>query len=277
MEEDFFYQDYLNWRKSGVESSKIKDLINLHFYFRELKKLEIKAIFKEYFSETASKSELGVTEFQVFSKKISLFNEDISFDIDHDELREESSEKIISEQDNLENDLIIGLAVGDSSAFEEIYENEYPKIRDYVIKNSGSSADAQDVFQDGVVLLLEKVKTPEFEFTCKVGTYLYSCCRNQWLKQLRKTNREINSEYYEIYDVQDVSLLEEPESHLEKLAPILSNLSESCLKLFQAFYYECKTWETIAEEFGYNTINSAKNQKYKCLKKIVVWVIFWTT
>ena len=71
MEEDFFYQDYLNWRKSGVESSKIKDLINLHFYFRELKKLEIKAIYKEHFSETVSESESGVTEFQVFSKKIS--------------------------------------------------------------------------------------------------------------------------------------------------------------------------------------------------------------
>jgi len=270
MEEDFFYQDYLNWRKSGVESSKIKDLINLHFYFRELKKLEIKAIYQDHFSETASERDSGVTEFQVFSKKISLFNEDISFDIDHDELRDESSENIISEQDNLENDLIIGLAVGDSSAFEEIYENEYPKIRDYVIQNSGSSNDAQDIFQDGVVVLLEKVKTPEFEFTCKVGTYLYSCCRNLWLKQLRKTNRELNSEYYEIYDVEDVSLLEEPENHLEKLAPILAKICESCLKLFQAFYYECKTWDVIADEFGYTSTNSAKNQKYKCLKKIVV-------
>jgi RNA polymerase sigma factor (sigma-70 family) len=270
MDEDFFYQDYLNWRKTGVEFNKIKDLIHLHFYFRALKKLEIKGIYQEHFSESASEIESGVSEFQVFSKKILLFREDVSFDIDHDELGEESSENIISEQDNIENDLIIGLAIGDSSAFEEIYENEYPKIRDYVIKNSGSSVDAQDIFQDGVVVLLEKVKTPEFEFTCKVGTYLYSCCRNLWLKQLRKSNGQINSEYYEIYEVEDVSLLEEPENYLEKLAPILSKLSESCLKLFQAFYYECKTWETIAHEFGYNTINSAKNQKYKCLKKIVV-------
>ena len=270
MEEDFFYQDYLNWRKSGVESSKIKDLINLHFYFRELKKLEIKVIYQEYFSETVSESESGVTEFQMFTKKTSISNEDISLKDDFCFFSDEPSGKIISEQDNLENDLIIGLAVGDSSAFDELYENEYPKIRDYVIQNSGSIADAQDVFQDGVVVLLEKVKTPEFEFTCKVGTYLYSCCRNLWLKQLRKTNREINSEYYEIYDVEDVSLLEEPENHHEKLAPILAKISESCLKLFQAFYYECKTWETIAQEFGYNTINSAKNQKYKCLKKIVL-------
>lgn len=270
MEEDFFYQDYLNWRKSGVESSKIKDLINLHFYFRELKKLEIKAIYQEHFSETASERESGVTEFQLFNKQISTSDEDISLESDLLFCPEDPPQNIISEQDNLENDLIIGLAVGDSSAFEEIYENEYPKIRDYVIQNSGSIADAKDVFQDGVVVLLEKVKTPEFEFTCKVGTYLYSCCRNLWLKQLRKTNREINSEYYEIYDVEDVSFLEEPENHLEKLAPILAKISESCLKLFQAFYYECKTWETIAQEFGYNTINSAKNQKYKCLKKIVV-------
>ena len=270
MEEDFFYQDYLNWRKSGVESSKIKDLINLHFYFRELKKLEIKAIYQEHFSETASERESRVTEFQLFNKQISTSDEDISLESDLLFCPEDPPQNITSEQDNLENDLIIGLAIGDSSAFEEIYENEYPKIQDYVIQNSGSSSDAQDVFQDGVVVLLEKVKTPEFEFTCKVGTYLYSCCRNLWLKQLRKTNRELNSEYYEIYDVEDVSLLEEPENYLEKLAPILAKLSESCLKLFQAFYYECKTWDVIADEFGYTSTNSAKNQKYKCLKKIVV-------
>jgi RNA polymerase sigma factor (sigma-70 family) len=240
----------------------------LHFYFRALKKLGIKAIYQEHFSETASENESGVTEFQLFNKQILTSNEDISFEDDLCFFAEEPTENILSEQDNLENNLIIGLAVGDSSAFEEIYESEYPKIRDYVIKNSGSSVDAQDIFQDGVVVLLEKVKTPEFQFACKVGTYLYSCCRNLWLKQLRKSNRELNSEYYEIYDIEDVSLLEEPENHLEKLAPILAKLSESCLKLFQAFYYECKTWEIIAQEFGYNTINSAKNQKYKCLKKI---------
>ena len=270
MEEDFFYQDYLNWRKSGVESSKIEDLIHLHFYFRALKKLEIKAIYQDHFSETASKSELGVTDFQLFNNQQSTSDEDISFEADLCFFSDEPPKKIISEQDNLENNLIIGLAIGESSAFDELYENEYPKIRDYVIQNSGSIADAQDIFQDGVVVLLEKVKTPEFEFTCKVGTYLYSCCRNLWLKQLRKTNREINSEYYEIYDVEDVSLLEEPENHLEKLAPILAKLSESCIKLFKAFYYECKTWDVIADEFGYTSTNSAKNQKYKCLKKIVV-------
>ena len=270
MEEEFFYKDYLNWRKSGVDSNKIKNLIHLHFYCRALKKLEIKAIYQDLFSESASEIESKVPDFPMFNKKISFFNDDISVNADLSELYEESSENIISEQDNIENNLIIGLAVGDSSAFEEIYESEYPKIRDYVIKNSGSIVDAQDIFQDGVVVLLEKVKTPEFEFTCKVGTYLYSCCRNLWLKQLRKSNRELNSEYYEIYDVEDVNLLEEPENYLEKLAPILAKLSESCLKLFKAFYYESKTWEIIAQEFGYNTINSAKNQKYKCLKKIVV-------
>ena len=82
MEEDFFYQDYLNWRKSGVKSSKIKDLINLHFYFREPKKLEIKAIYQEHFSETASERESGVTEFQLFNKQTSTSDEEISLESD---------------------------------------------------------------------------------------------------------------------------------------------------------------------------------------------------
>jgi RNA polymerase sigma factor (sigma-70 family) len=268
MEEEIFYQHYIDWRKTGVSSNDLGDLVHLHFYFRRQERLAVEPFYKDYFKlENDNKEvvEVDNIDFSLFSHEDDL--PDFG-SYEHDDSIAEV--ELIPDQDNKENDLIIGLAIGESSAFEELYDNEYHKISDYITNNSGSKIDAQDIFQDGVVVLLEKVKTPGFEFTCKIGTYLYSCCRNLWLKQLRKSNRTISSDYYEIYDTVDVSLIEEPENHKEKLAKILDKVSEVCLKLFQAFYYECKSWDLIAKEFGYSSVNSAKNQKYKCLRKINV-------
>jgi len=41
-----------------------------------------------------------------------------------------------------------------------LYHSEYKKIEDFVTCNSGTKTEAQDVFQDGVMVLLEKIKTP---------------------------------------------------------------------------------------------------------------------
>jgi RNA polymerase sigma factor (sigma-70 family) len=265
MEDEILYKEYIIWRKSGVHSQKIEKLIHLHLYFRHIERINLNNKYslllndekEEGEEEKLETSPIEEVDFSLFSFEDGM-SDSIKYEYDDS----------ISEVRNNENDLIIGLARGESSAFKELYENEFHKIKDYITSNSGSKIDAQDIFQDGVVVLLEKVKTPGFEFTCKVGTYLYSCCRNIWLKQLRKSKKELSSEYYEIYDVVDVSLIEEPEYHEEKLEKILATVSESCLKLFQAFYYKNKSWEIIASEFGYSSINSAKNQKYKCLQKI---------
>ena len=264
MEEDFLKRSYIDWRLTGSITSEINQLIALHFYFRKEKKEQIYKFFKTDFKE-----ELGNEKDEISLKsEIEFFESSFSDDLPDFGSYDEDTFQRVSDEQNQENDLVLGLVQQAEWAFIELYETEYRKIKSFVTKNSGATEDAQDVFQDGIVVLLEKIKTPGFEFSCKVGTYLYSCCRNIWLKQLRKSSKEISNDYYEIYDTVDVSLLEEPENHEEKLAAILSTVSESCLKLFKAFYYECKSWDVIANELGYNTTNSAKNQKYKCLKKI---------
>jgi len=276
MEEEKLLQEYIEWRLNGTESSNTQDLIHLHFYFRNLKKLEISKFFDSFFS---------IDEKQSLIDALSVSDDSLAFDLDSDYDfdfgesahslpdptfdAEESKRRRILEEENQENDLVIGLVNGEESAYHELYEREFLKIREYIIGNSGSLADAQDIFQDCVVILLEKLKTPGFKLTCKAGTYLYSCCRNLWLKQLKKSSREISSDYYEIYDFEEIDVYEEPDNQEEKLKLILSKLSESCLKIIQAFYYELKSWDKIAVELGYSSVNSAKNQKYKCLKKII--------
>lgn len=276
MEEEKLFKEYVEWRLAEIESNDIKDLIHLHFYFRRVKKKEVGEFFKSFF--TVDNKQSLIDALTTSEDDLPFFASDSDYDLDFGDSAqslpdptfdaEERKRRRILEEENQENDLVIGLVSGEESAYHELYEREFFKIREYIIGNSGSLADSQDIFQDGVVILLEKLKTPGFELTCKAGTYLYSCCRNLWRKQLKKSSREISSDYYDIYDFEEVDLYEEPDDQEDKLKEILSKLSESCLKVIQAFYYELKSWDKIAIDLGYTSANSAKNQKYKCLKNI---------
>jgi predicted DNA-binding protein YlxM (UPF0122 family) len=45
-------------------------------------------------------------------------------------------------------------------------------------------------------------------------------------------------------------------------------MGKKCLELLQAFYYEQRSMQEIAETFHYKTRHSASVQKHKCLEKV---------
>jgi RNA polymerase sigma factor (sigma-70 family) len=65
-------------------------------------------------------------------------------------------------------------------------ENYMPMIRLMVLQNGGDHDDAQDVFQDGLIIMLEKIDSGDFVLTCKFKTYLYCVCENIWKSVLNK-------------------------------------------------------------------------------------------
>jgi len=66
----------------------------------------------------------------------------------------------------------------DRKTLSKIYEETYPMVAKYVRENSGSEADAQDVFQDGFYLFIQKVNHSEIELTSKISTFLFGISRN---------------------------------------------------------------------------------------------------
>jgi len=51
---------------------------------------------------------------------------------------------------------------------------EYPKIKSLILKSGGTEELAQEIFNDSLVLLIEKISSPKFELTSKMTTYLYA-------------------------------------------------------------------------------------------------------
>ncbi|MEM6347071.1 MAG: sigma-70 family RNA polymerase sigma factor [Bacteroidota bacterium] len=100
-----------------------------------------------------------------------------------------------------------GLKSGDQQILHEIYSAHFPRIKDFVLKNAGSAAEAEDVFQEGIMTLYQMALKPEFVLKSQFFTLLYAICRNWWLRQLRK-NKKVTFEDTEILIAEEPKIIE---------------------------------------------------------------------
>lgn len=152
---------------------------------------------------------------------------------------------------------------------KQLYQ-EYPKIKTLILKSGGTEEIAQEIFNDSLVLLIEKIRNPKFELTSKMTTYLYGINRFLMKNELRKQkkyNYELEWNDTLILNQEDLAYDFEKEKQLTRLEKILDTISEKCKQIFRLFYYQKENMETIAKKLGFSSVNSAKTQKYKCIEK----------
>ena len=162
---------------------------------------------------------------------------------------------------------------GSEKALRELYSSHYYMIEAMIVKSSGSTEDARDIFQDAVVVFYNKVKEEQFELKSKISTYLYSVSRNIYLKKIRKSGHTIELDINKS-DREELMIdqLEYTESQ-SILAEVFRKIGEPCRKILFYFYYEKMKMQRIAKELNYASEQVAKNQKSKCMKKLRALVL----
>lgn len=154
-------------------------------------------------------------------------------------------------------------------AFKLLYKEHYKMVEYLITKNSGNSADAEDVFQEAMIVLFNQSREEGFTLTCAIKTYIYSVARNIWLKKLRsrKNLRAINDyEQYENIAVEEPVDSNEPA--IKQVTDAMQLLGENCRKILTLFYYQKMNMVDIAAQLGYTNADNAKTQKYKCLQQL---------
>lgn len=167
-----------------------------------------------------------------------------------------------------EAQLMASIKSGQSSAFRKLYTDYFGMIRYMIVNNNGSEEEAQDIFQEAMVVLYEKVNEGNFELTSTLKTWIYAVCRNKWLKQLEKKKKNYRFTDFENFD-ETIAANEEEETNVHALLrESLSRLGTGCRKLLLLFYYFRKSMDEIATELNYTNADNAKSQKYKCIQKL---------
>jgi RNA polymerase sigma factor (sigma-70 family) len=168
--------------------------------------------------------------------------------------------------------IIDGLRKRDNGIIRYIYKEYYPTIKFLITTNSGTETDAEDVFQDALVVLYRKIAKENLILTSSFKTFLYSICRNLWLQRLDR--RVFSSEFLEIEDLgelQDNFHLEQPENEEQEKYRLFQQhflkLSPDCQKVLRLFMGKTSLRE-IADIMGFKTEKYAKTRKFMCKEKL---------
>ena len=168
--------------------------------------------------------------------------------------------------------LVEGLRLRSDLIIRYLYEEFFPIIKYLVMSNSGSDEDAEDVFQDGLVIIFKQIRAKELELTSSFRTYLYSICRNLWLVKLKKRKKYI----HEFSDFEDFKSSVYDRNHYHEEGEIekfrlyqkhFYTLGDDCKKVLLLFMKKIPLKE-IASEMGYKTENYAKTRKYLCKEEL---------
>lgn len=152
-----------------------------------------------------------------------------------------------------------------------MYRRYFPMVLRAVKENHGTHEDAEDLFQESLIILLEKSRSPSFVLECQLKTFLYSVCRNLWLKRVQSSRGQIRWAAETGKGIPVTEELEElynKEKQFERMFSALTHLGEPCQTILEDYYLHKLSMTDIAEKFGYTNPENAKNQKYKCLMRL---------
>lgn len=139
-----------------------------------------------------------------------------------------------------------------------------------VTNNSGTEQDAEDVFQEAMVVLHRNFLRKDFHLSVKIKTYLYSVCRNIWYNELKKRkNNDFDFDDFENYIfVPDAERYSFKEEIIGKMEAAMKTLGDKCQQILTLFYYKKQSMADIAASLEYTNADNVKNQKYKCLQQL---------
>lgn len=141
-------------------------------------------------------------------------------------------------------------------------------------KNYNCSRDeALDIFQTSVIILYDNVISGKLtQLSVDIKSYLMGIAKNKALELIRAKSKNSGLDPYSIlanhivteqdHSIEEIQLIYAAES--------LEKLGDPCKSLLQYFYYQKMNMEEIALRMGYKNTDTAKNQKYKCLKRLQV-------
>lgn len=156
---------------------------------------------------------------------------------------------------------------------QALYDRHFPAVSGYVVRNSGTVRDAQDVFQEAMTVLWlnaregrVRVDGPE-----DLGAYLFRVAKNKWLDVLRSTdhrNMRVAMESDDLVQMPaEVNMDRTVEDRIAGLRSMYGRLDERCRTVLDQFYFERKDLTIIAEGLGVD-VGSIRTIKYRCMMKL---------
>ena len=138
--------------------------------------------------------------------------------------------------------LLNDLKGANNHSFGQLYRDYFSLVNRFVINNSGQKEDAEDLFQDTMVVLIEKLRQDNFELTASLKTYIMAIAKNLWLKKLRSPKKIVEfSELLEQQYFEEINLaIEAEKSYWDRLQNYLHQITDHCKGLIHDMFFQQK-------------------------------------
>ncbi len=165
--------------------------------------------------------------------------------------------------------LLVALQNNDPTAFEALYRNYYRMVAKQVSDFSRADIIAEDIFQETLMILVDKLRNPDFALSAKLGTFLFAIARNLILKKTGKKTELLPGEspisaVEDQFEQDDFEQRKMWEDQLSVVAGHLELLDERCRQVLKMSFYERCSQANIAETLGYSE-SFVKVKKFRCL------------
>jgi RNA polymerase sigma factor (sigma-70 family) len=170
---------------------------------------------------------------------------------------------------NSSDRILKGIIKNDKRVIENIYQSSFEIVRNFVLANKGGYEDAEDIFQEALIIVYKKLIVDELKLTCSLKTYLFSICKRIWYKKLREDKKfvidhncsEIIGNPFE----PDKSNVEQKKFNLYQKH--FFKLSDACQKILRLFLKKTPLKE-VTKIMGFNSDDYTKTRKYLCKQKL---------
>jgi len=127
-----------------------------------------------------------------------------------------------------------------------------PMVRLMVTRLGGTPEDAKDIFQESLMIMLEKLDDNKFALTCKFKTFFYCVSENLWKSVIVKRRTAANYFNRRIEEDEEKDFTETSDNKLREdlfrnAYDSLDQVGKTILKL----YWEQLSPQEIADKLGY--------------------------
>jgi RNA polymerase sigma factor (sigma-70 family) len=163
---------------------------------------------------------------------------------------------------------VAGLHRNDPVTVRAIYAKHFPAVRHYVVHNSGTANDAQDVFQEAMTTLWMNVKEGRMIPESDPGGFLFRVAKNKWLDVVRSAaHKHMKVVHDERSLEQRADAQDDIEGRIVRLRAVYAKLDDKCRSVLDQFYFERKDLAAIASAMGVEE-ESIRTIKYRCMMKL---------
>jgi RNA polymerase sigma factor (sigma-70 family) len=139
-------------------------------------------------------------------------------------------------------------------------------VKKYVSMHNGDESDAEDVFQESLILLDNNVRNNHFEGRSTLKTYLISICKWKWFTMKRSRKRIVLTDDNlkmdsDNFDSPEVLMLSDERKSI--VIHLLEKLEDKCRRILELYQLDY-SMDEIAQQVGFTNVQSAKNAAARC-------------